>query len=363
MKSEIRNPKSEIPPSSPDFVQMSLASALLLRLRSGRFYRDARPRCVNLLLTYPQTCLANCAYCGLARERPASPPLTTHHSPLTSKSFIRVEWPTAPTQEVAQRLQRYQAEIARVCLSMVTHRRAVADTLTILRSLKAAAPAIPFSALIAPNLMDETDLRALKATGVDIVGIGLDAASERIFERRRGREVGGPLSWAQYWRTVETARALFAPFHVNCHLIVGLGETDAEMVDTLFRLRRMEVAAYLFCFYPEPGTRMQHARRPSLVRWRRLQLVKHFIDTDALAPEQVEYDTHGRIAHLRVAPEVLTQAITSGVPFMTHGCPDRDGALACNRPFGSYRPGEPFRDYPFQPTAEDVATIARELRL
>jgi biotin synthase len=37
--------------------------------------------------------------------------------------------------------------------------------------------------------------------------------------------------------------------------------------------------------------------------------------------------------------------------------------MTCNRPYGSYRPGEPFRDYPFQPTPDDIAVIRRELRL
>ena len=45
---------------------------------------------------------------------------------------------------------------------------------------------------------------------------------------------------------------------------------------------------------------------------------------------------------------------------MTNGCPDRTGKMACNRPFGSYRPGEEFRDYPFQPTADDLAVIRSE---
>lgn len=48
---------------------------------------------------------------------------------------------------------------------------------------------------------------------------------------------------------------------------------------------------------------------------------------------------------------------------MTNGCPDRHGELACNRPFGSYRPGEEFRDYPFKPTPADLALVRQELQL
>jgi hypothetical protein len=37
--------------------------------------------------------------------------------------------------------------------------------------------------------------------------------------------------------------------------------------------------------------------------------------------------------------------------------------MACNRPYGSYRPSEPFRDYPFRPRPADLADIRRQLAL
>ena len=57
------------PLSSPDYLQMSLAAAMTLGLKEGLFYRNARLYCLNLLLTYPQGCHANCAYCGLQKSR------------------------------------------------------------------------------------------------------------------------------------------------------------------------------------------------------------------------------------------------------------------------------------------------------
>ena len=338
---------------SPDYVSISLASAMALRLRSGRFYRGARPTCANLLLTYPQTCLANCAYCGLARERPGS---------AGDKSFIRVEWPVVPTSIVLDRLTRHGLDVKRVCLSMVTHGQAYRDTLDIVRRLKAVLDT-PLSVLIAPNLFDEQRLAELKAAGVDMIGIGLDAASERIFELRRGHAVGGGLSWAKYWRIIEAAVTIFGSGKVNCHLVAGLGETDADLVATVQRLKGLGVPAYLFSFYPEPDSRMAGARRPSLVRWRRVQLVKHLLEDGRLAPEGLGFDDRGRIARLDVDGEDLKAVVLSGLAFMTDGCPGTDGSLACNRPFGSYRPSEPFRDFPFLPTGDDIQGIVRQLRL
>lgn len=338
---------------SPDYVSISLASAIALRLRSGRFYRDARPTCANLLLTYPQTCLANCAYCGLARQRPGRP---------GDKSFIRVEWPVVPISVVLDRLTQHGLQIKRVCLSMVTHGRAYRDTLDIVSRLKAALDT-PLSVLVAPNLLDRQRLAELKAAGADMIGIGLDAASERIFELRRGSGVRGGLLWANYWRIIEAAVAIFGMGKVNCHLVVGLGEADADLVATIQRLKGLGVSTYLFSFYPEPHSRMARARRPSLVRWRRFQLVKHLLEGERLAPEQLCFDDKGRIGRLDIDSEDLEAAILGGLPFMTDGCVGKDGSLACNRPFDSYRPGEPFRGFPFRPTQDDLRRIVGELKL
>ncbi|MEE9202902.1 MAG: radical SAM protein, partial [Dehalococcoidia bacterium] len=71
----------------------------------------------------------------------------------------------------------------------------------------------------------------------------------------------------------------------------------------------------------------------------------------------------GRLCHFGAAPEAIDRAIESGLPFLTGGCPGEDGELSCTRPFGSYRPGQPFRDFPFMPAARDIARVRRELRL
>ena len=60
---------------------------------------------------------------------------------------------------------------------------------------------------------------------------------------------------------------------------------------------------------------------------------------------------------------MLERVTENGVAFMTDGCPDREGKMACNRPYGSYRPGEEFRDYPFLPDASDLKIIRDEMKL
>lgn len=341
---------------SPEFVRISAAAAIELGLAKGRFLRGCGCGCINLLQNYTTSCAANCSYCGLARERPGA---------AGDKSFIRVDWPVFPTDQVAERIARLEAArgVGRVCISQVQDRRAYADLLEITRRIHRAAPAVPISALVSATTLDEERLAAIAAAGVDIIGVGLDAATEPLFYRTRGKGAKGPHDWHHHWRIIRAARRLYGPMKVNCHVIVGLGETDRDLIELIYQLRSEQIACYLFSFNPEPGTAMQDAPRAPLERLRRVQLVKYLIEHDNLPPSALRFNSKGALEWLDAPNDEVWQAVKKGEAFMTNGCPDRDGKMTCNRPYGSYRPGEPFRDYPFPPTPDDLETICGQMRL
>lgn len=337
----------------PESVKTSLASALTLRFLSGRFYRDARNFCVNLLLNYPDDCRANCAYCGLARSRPRG-----------EDSFIRVDWPVLRTGDVLDRLSRYRDTVRRICISTVFHPRAVEDTINLAGAVRAAAVDVPLSVLITPGLFSLGELGELKILGADYLGVGLDAASERAFELTRGSRVRGPLSWADYLDTLRGGVEVFGKKRVSCHIMVGIGETDRELAECFFQVHAMGALIHLFSFYPEPHSRMSRRKRPALKRFRRAQLLACLVERHLIEQPDVEFDPRGRLVRIKDSvKEIVEEAIKDGRPFVTGGCPDRDGDIGCNRPFGSYRPGESFRDFPFHPAPGDLGRIKRELRL
>lgn len=346
------------PQVSPDWVRISTASALALRFRSGRFNREFDFGGINLLLDYENGCRSDCSYCGLARTRPGS---------YGDKSFIRVEWPSVRTDELVDRLARHEATLTRLCISMVTHGRAYADTCDITERIRARV-ATPLSILVAPPTLDRTRLETFKSVGADMIGIGLDAVTEDLFRRHRSDvPSGGGLSWDKYWEVVNAARDVFGPWKVNCHTLVGLGETDRDMVDMFLTLRDREIFSYLFCFNPETDSRLADHPKSNISRWRRIQLVKHLIETDGFGPDRFHFDDTGNLIEIShtgngTADQVLS-AIDGGIAFMTDGCPGSDGEPGCTRPYGSYRPSEPIRDYPFQPTTADLAEIREQLAL
>ena len=340
---------------SPDYVRISTAAAIELGLKAGRIHR-AHCDCINLLQNYPEGCFANCIYCGLARERPGLP---------EDNTFIRVGWPLYPTKLIAEKIAEREAKngVGRVCISQVQDHRANDDLMSIIQRVHQRAPQVPISALVSATLLNEEKLLAIRAAGVDMVGIGLDGATEEIFDEARGKKTRGPHKWDYHWKIIRAARRIFGPLNVNCHIIVGLGETDRDLVNLFFLLKEEEIAGYLFSFNPEPGTATQDRPRAPIHRHRRVQLVKYLIETGELSRKALSFDEAGDLAQLNAPQATIEAAIESGLPFMTDGCPDRNGVMACNRPYGSYRPGQEYRDYPFQPNADDLIVIRQQMRL
>ena len=269
-----------------------MASAIALRLHSGRFSRDFGFGGINLLLNYEEGCRSDCGYCGLARGRPGG------HA---EKSFIRVAWPLVRTDELVTRLARFEPALTRLCISMVTHGLAYRDTCDITRRVRARV-GTPISVLVAPPAIKRERLENLKNAGVDMIGVGLDAVTEDLFRAIRTDVPAGGLSWDRYWEVIGDAREIFGAWKVNVHTLVGLGETDEDLLTLFVALRDRQVFSYLFCFNPEPDSRCAAWPQPPLARWHRVQLARYLIEARGFGLEQFDFDDEGGIARIRAAP-------------------------------------------------------------
>ncbi|MFH1136192.1 MAG: radical SAM protein [Pseudomonadota bacterium] len=337
---------------SPEYVRLSLAAAMTLGFTPGLFYRDAQLRCINLLLTYESGCLANCSFCGLARDK------KKRHG---DKDFIRVAWKTFETAEVLARLARPPAHVERVCISMITHPKSKNDAIALTRDIRRET-ALPTSLLITPTLLDRRDLEAMKAAGADRVGVAIDCATPELFDRLRGAQVRGPHRWDHYWRIYEETVDVFGRDMTGVHLIVGLGETEEEMVEVMDRARRRGGTTHLFSFFPEKGSDLEDHPQPPLGQYRRIQAARFLIDADQTEKARMKFDARGRITDFGLPDEELSRLLSNGVAFETSGCPGASGRTACNRPYGNERPGPNIRNFPFTLEPDDLAKVFRELR-
>lgn len=342
-----------IPKESPDFVRTSLAGAMTLGLKNGLFYRGAKLYCLNLLLTYEKGCFARCAYCGLSKRRQGE---------YEKKSFIRVTWPNYPVDNLINLTKSKGKHIKRVCISMITNPRAVKDTITICERFKSALK-IPISLLITPTILKVQDLKDFKEAGADKVGVAIDLATEKLFDKYRGKGAGGPHRWSRYWEILRCAIDVFGKDNVGAHLIVGMGETEKEMCATIQRVRDMGGNTHLFSFFPENGSIMKNHCPPPIDTYRRVQLARYLIDSEIINEMAIQYDKDERIVDFGMSQKELMDIIESGEPFRTSGCRGEDGEVACNRPYANSRPGPFIRNYPFPPQKKDILIIKKQLSL
>lgn len=336
---------------SPEYVRTSLAAAMTLGFKNGWFYRDARLPCINLLLTYSSGCAGNCGYCGLSMRRPGE---------YTDKSFIRVEWPTIHIDDIIKEISQRMDRIKRVCISMITNTKAIRDTIDITNRIKNSID-IPVSLLISPTILEKDHLLQFKKNGADRLGIAIDCATPELFEQIRGKGVKGPHDWEKYWNCYEEAIDVFGKRMVGVHLIVGLGETEREMVKIIQRSYDLGGCTHLFSFFPEKDSNLSNHPQPPIGQYRRIQLARYLIDEGMIRCEDFKFDESGKIIEFGMSDEKLASVVHEGTPFMTSGCPGEDGVVACNRPYANCVPGPEIRNFPFNPESEDIEQILKEL--
>ncbi|NOU05713.1 MAG: radical SAM protein [Hyphomicrobiaceae bacterium] len=344
---------------SPEYVQMSTAAAITLGLMPGKMHGCGCTRCLNLLLTYPEGCRANCAYCGLARHREAE-------RDYADRNFIRVDWPAVPMAQIVEKVATDgdKTPFHRMCISMITHPNSDADTVTVLKqwTSRIDPSAVPVSILSNPTTMSRADVKQLHGLGADIFTVALDAATPDIFDRTRGKGVQSPHSWQKYWEILEDARDIFGKEKFGAHIIVGMGETEHDVLHLIQRLVDMGGHSHMFCFFPEKGSLMDHLPATPRDQWRRVQLARYLIDYQGVRVDQMRFDDQGRVSDFGIPASERETIIDKGLAFRTSGCPGKiqTDISACDRPYGD-SPASNIASYPFQPGPADMRKIRHQL--
>jgi biotin synthase len=342
---------------SPEYVQMSTAAAITLGLVPGQMHRTACTHCLNLLVTYPEGCRANCAYCGLARHREEA-------RDYADRNFIRVDWPTARYDEVIERVKSGgdRGQFERMCISMITHPESNAHTYVLLEKWVREVPQVPVSILSNPTTLERDDLVRMRDMGAEIFTVALDAVTPAIFDRTRGKGVDSPHKYERYWETIEWAAEVFGPERFGAHLICGMGETEREILEVCQRVKDMGGHNHMFAFFPERGSLMEDWPAVERGQWRRVQLARFIVDFCNGRVEDMRFDAAGRVVDFGIDPEDVDALVATGKPFRTSGCPgkDDDQVSACNRPYGDSSPTD-ILSFPFAPAPADVEIVRHQM--
>jgi lipoyl synthase len=342
---------------SPDYVQMSTAAAITLGVVGGYMHRTSCTRCLNLLLTYPEGCRANCAYCGLARHREAE-------RNYADRNFIRVDWPAVPYDEVIDIVAAGGdgGRFHRMCISMITHPRSDADTRVVLQKWIERVKHVPVSILSNPTTMTRLDVQELKDAGADIFTVALDACNRDVFDRTRGSGVQSPHSWDKYWEILHAAAEIFGPKRFGAHLIVGMGESDHDVLTQVQKIRDLGGHSHMFAFFPERGSLMDHLPPVPRPQWRRIQLARYLVDYCDHRLERMHFDATGRLTDFGLPQDEIETVIKAGAAFRTSGCPGKeaDDISACDRPYGDSPPRD-IASYPFKLNRDDIRKVRRQI--
>jgi biotin synthase len=325
---------------------------------NGFMHRTSCTRCLNLLLTYPEGCRANCAYCGLARHREAE-------RNYADRNFIRVDWPAVPYDQVIDIVAAGGdgGRFHRMCISMITHPRSDDDTRVVLKKWVERIKDVPVSILSNPTTMMRLDVQELYDLGAEIFTVALDACNPEVFDRTRGRGVQSPHSWDKYWEILHAAAEIFGPERFGAHLIVGMGESDHDVLTQVQKIRDLGGHSHMFAFFPERGSLMDHLPPVPRPQWRRVQLARYLIDYRDHRLERMRFDHDGQLVDFGLPQSELDAVIDAGVAFRTSGCPGKEAAdvSACDRPYGD----SPVRDiasYPFKLDRRDIRKVRSQLR-
>jgi biotin synthase len=344
---------------SPEYVQISTAAAITLGVMGGKMYRCSCTRCLNLLLTYPEGCRANCAYCGLARHREAE-------RDYADRNFIRVDWPAVPMDQIIDIVAAdgENTPFHRMCISMITHPNSDEDAIAVLRKWtdRITPETVPVSILSNPTTMARSDVQQMHDLGADIFTVALDAVTPEIFDRTRGRGVQSMHRWRKYWEILHDARDIFGSDKFGAHIIIGMGETEHQALSLVQRLTDLGGQSHMFCFFPEKGSLMDHLPATPRDQWRRVQLGRYLIHFCGQRVDNMSFDDLGRVTDFGLPKGELDIIIDTGIAFRTSGCPGkfRDDVSACDRPYGDSPPSD-IASYPFQPKKRDIQKIRRQL--
>ncbi len=302
-------------------IRLSLGSAINLGLKKGN--QSVPPTTMYIMLG--ENCVNNCAFCTQARDSTSS-----------RKHLSRIIWPVFRWVDVLDALRKGGHGFKRACFQTLSYDGMLDDLVDAIEVLKEMN--IPASAAVGP--LDDGELARLRNAGLDRVGIALDAANEMVFDNVKGGLVGNPYSWQEHLDSLERAALVF-PGRTTTHLIVGLGETDEDLLDMMFWCKERGITVGLFAYTPFKGVRVGDAP-PELPRYRAIQIARSLVFGEGKNRSEFTFE-NGRLTDMPDLEAGYEMA------FQTSGCAD------CNRPYYNERVRGPIFNYPRSLTGDEHA--------
>lgn len=328
-------------------IRVSIGSATVLGLKST--VMETPPTTCYLMTNSKDKCLGNCAFCPQRRDS----------DPNEKEMLSRIQWPEFSWQLFQDKLinlinSNTIGKFHRICLQTLNYPHFFQDVKRIIGEIHQLVPNIPISAAIPP--ISENKMTLLKNIGLDTVCFALDACTPELFKQIKGKEINSPYKWDKHLHYLDSALHIFGRNRVTTHLIVGLGETEEEMILQLQNIIQKGILPGIFFFTPIKGTPMAHISRKPIIQFRHIQIARYLLLKNLENYRRFKFNAKGNlIGIVNLTQTELNALIELGEAFKTAGC------SGCNRPFYTSRPGEEQDGYPRDLTKEEQERIKQEL--
>lgn len=286
-------------------LKLSIGTAAALGL--AKLKSDALPT-TAYLMDPGGRCAHNCSFCAQARCAQSD-----------DSKLSRVIWREYPLEQVLDGLKQAVAtgRIKRTCVQVTLNKGSFERTLEIVKAVSGAVN-VPMS--VSTNIQSEEQVDALFAAGAARVSIAMDAATEELHNRVKNT------GW--HFKIDLLRRCVVKhPDGITTHFIVGLGETEQDVITAIADMYNHKVTVGLFAFTPLKGTPMETCPPPSAGQYRRVQLANWLLKHRKLTVDRLVFDEKGQLTDLNGDKKQLLELCKKGDPFRTAGCAN------CNRPY------------------------------
>lgn len=288
-------------------IRVSTGSAAVLDLKKVK----TRSKSNTIYLMNSGGCEFDCSFCAQAKSATS-----------TQDKLSRVSWPEYETEQVMDSIAAKEGDYKRICMQVVNTPKIFEELPQTVRDLRKKAPKTKIAMTIRAYKMADVD--AIFEAGADEVGLSIDSVDPEQFAKIKGG------SFEQYKAFVLEAADKY-PGKIATHLIVGMGETEEQVVELMEELHAHQVIIALFAFTPVRGAKLEFDKAPNLSSYRRIQVALHLIRNNI--PHELTYNTDGQILNYGHNKEGLKEILRDSNSFETSGCSD------CNRPYYNERAG------------------------
>lgn len=309
--------------------RLSAGTACVLNKKTLK--TDVLPTTAYIMLG--EKCRNNCRFCAQARESSAR-----------ADMLSRVTWPEFPEKETVEAIdEAYRdGKLKRACLQIVKNEASWQTGITALTELSGVS-CVPVC--ISTDVESVTQAQELIERGADRISIALDAATPELYREVKGGD------FTKRWQLL-TACATLLSGRVSTHLIVGLGETEEDMIARIADCYNHNINVGLFAFSPIRGTAWAEKEPPAIENYRRVQIA-HFLLAQGYNRNLFRF-AGSRLAGIELPAHELYDILSTGKAFETSGCE------GCNRPYYNERPGGIMYNYPRPLSRDEVKQALKE---